>query len=142
MTTEGIIMNRTKKLTIAAAALTVGLLTTAAGCGSDAQTVSENISKEADQFNVQRKIVVLNTRTDKFMFYAEGKCSVERDNGWLLAICRHAENDYKKHLIGPATDAFPLVQQIDGVDVSRYHTVIVMRPEGLIPDIQLRGGQQ
>lgn len=124
------------------AALVAALLTTAAGCGSDAQTVSENISKEADQFNVQRKIVVLNTRTDKFMFYAEGKCSVERDNGWLVAICRHSENDYKKHLIGPATDAFPLVQQIDGVDVSRYHTVIVMRPEGLIPDIQLRGGQQ
>lgn len=131
------------KKQIAAVVVAVGLLFGVTACGgSDAKTVSDNISKEADQFNVQRKIVVLNTRTDKFMFYAEGKCSVERDNGWLLAICRHAENDYKKHLIGPATDAFPLVQQIDGVDVSRYHTVIVMRPEGLIPDIQLRGGQQ
>ncbi|QGJ92816.1 hypothetical protein SEA_PUREGLOBE5_57 [Arthrobacter phage Pureglobe5] len=111
-------------------------------CGSDAQTVSDNISKEADQFNVQRAISVLNTRTDKFMFYAEGRCSVERDNGWLVAICRHAADEYRKHLIGPATDAFPLVKQLAPIDVSRYHTLIVMRPEGIIPDIQLRGGQQ
>lgn len=123
---------------VVAIALCFGL----AACGSDAKTVSENISKEADSFNVQRKITVLNTRTDKFMFYAEGRCSVERENGWLVAICRHAENEYRKHLIGPATDAFPLVEQMAPIDVSRYHTLIVMRPEGIIPDIQLRGGQQ
>jgi len=135
-------MKHSKKTLTIGALLAVGLLATAGGCGSDAQTVSDNISKEADQFNVQRKITVLNTRTDKFMFYAEGKCSVERDNGWLVAICRHAPDDYKKHLIGPATDAFPLVQQLDGVDVSRYHTVIVMRPEGIIPEFKLTGGKQ
>jgi hypothetical protein len=127
---------------IAAVVIAIGLMLGATACQSDAKTVSENISKEADQFNVQRKIVVLNTRTNEFMFYAEGKCSVERDNGWLLAVCRHAPDEYRKHLIGPATDAFPLVEQLAPIDVSRYHTLIVMRPEGIIPDIQLRGGQQ
>lgn len=130
-----------KSIAAAAVALAAAVPLTACG-GSDAQTVSENISKEADQFNVQRKITVLNTRTDKFMFYAEGRCSVERDNGWLVAICRHAPNEYRKHLIGPATDAFPMVEQLAPIDVSRYHTLIVMRPEGIIPDLQLRGGQQ
>lgn len=112
------------------------------GCTPESQVVSENISKEADSFNVQRKITVLNTRTDKFMFYAEGRCSVERDNGWLIAICRHAPDEYRKHLIGPATDAFPSVEQLAPIDVSRYHTLIVVKPEGIIPDLQLRGGQQ
>lgn len=130
------------KKKLAAIVIAIGLLFGATACQSDAKTVSENISKEADQFNVQRKIVVLNTRTNEFMFYAEGKCSVERDNGWLLAVCRHAPDEYRKHLIGPATDAFPLVEQLAPIDVSRYHTLIVMRPEGIIPDIQLRGGQQ
>jgi hypothetical protein len=130
-----------KSIAAAAVALAAAVSLTACG-GSDAKTVSENISKEADQFNVQRKITVLNTRTDKFMFYAEGRCSVDRDNGWLVAICRHAPNEYRKHLIGPATDAFPMVEQLAPIDVSRYHTLIVMRPEGIIPDIQLRGGQQ
>ena len=111
-------------------------------CQSDAKTVSDNISKEADQFNVQRKITVLNTRSGEFMFYAEGRCSVERDNGWLVAICRHAPDEYRKHLIGPATDAFPSVEQLATIDVSRYHTEIIVKPEGIIPDIKLRGGEQ
>jgi hypothetical protein len=132
-------LNKKLAAIAAAGALVLGL--SACG-GSDAKTVSDNISKEADQFNVQRKITVLNTRTDKFMFYAEGRCSVERDNGWLVAICRHAPDEYRKHLIGPATDAFPAVEQLAPIDVSRYHTLIVMRPEGIIPDLQLRGGQQ
>lgn len=135
-------MNIKKTTAIIGAALMVGIAATAGACDSDAKTVSENISKEADSFNVQRKITVLNTRTDKFMFYAEGRCSVERDNGWLIALCRHAPDEYRKHLIGPATDAFPSVEQLAPIDVSRYHTLIVMKPEGIIPDIQLRGGQQ
>lgn len=130
------------KKAIIAGLLAIGAVFGLSACGSDAKTVSENISKEADSFNVQRKITVLNTRTEKFMFYAEGRCSVERDNGWLVAICAHAPNEYRKHLIGPATDAFPLVEQLAPIDVSRYHTLIVMRPEGIIPDLQLRGGKQ
>ena len=130
------------KKKIAAVVIALGLMFGATACAPESKVISENISKEADSFNVQRKITVLNTRTDKFMFYAEGRCSVERDNGWLIAICRHAENEYRKHLIGPATDAFPMVEQLDAIDVSRYHTLIVMRPEGIIPDLQLRGGQQ
>jgi hypothetical protein len=125
---------------------TVAILGSAAigltACQSDAKTVSDNISKEADQFNVQRKITVLNTRSGEFMFYAEGRCSVERDNGWLVAICRHAPDEYRKHLIGPATDAFPSVEQLAPIDVSRYHTEIIVKPEGIIPDIKLRGGEQ
>ena len=130
------------KKTLAAVVVSAAAVVGLSGCVPESKVVSENISKEADSFNVQRKITVLNTRTDKFMFYAEGRCSVERDNVWLVAICRHAADEYRKHLIGPATDAFPLVEQLAPIDVSRYHTLIVMRPEGIIPDIQLRGGQQ
>lgn len=134
---------KTKHRTIAASvAVATAALLALTGCSPESKVVSDNISKEADSFNVQRKITVLNTRTDKFMFYAEGRCSVERDNGWLIAICRHAPDEYRKHLIGPATDAFPSVEQLAPIDVSRYHTQIVVRPEGIIPDFQLRGGQQ
>lgn len=122
--------------------MAVGLLFGATGCQPESKVVGDNISKEADSFNVQRKIVAINTRTDKFLFYAEGKCSVDRENGWLVAICRHAENEYRKHLIGLSTDTFASVEQMAPIDVSRYHTLIVLKPEGIIPDIQLRGGQQ
>lgn len=130
-----------KKVT--ATVLALGAVTVAlTGCQPESKVVGDNISKEADSFNVQRKIVAINTRTDKFLFYAEGKCSVERENGWLVAICRHAENEYRKHLIGLSNDTFASVEQMAPIDVSRYHTLIVLKPEGIIPDIQLRGGQQ
>lgn len=133
-----------KKFRSVATVIALGALLGAglSACAPESKVVGDNISKEADSFNVQRKIVAINTRTDKFLFYAEGKCSVERENGWLVAICRHAENEYRKHLIGLSTDTFASVEQLAPIDVSRYHTLIVLRPEGIIPDIQLRGGQQ
>jgi len=35
------------------------------GCGRQATVVSRNVSKEADNFNVVRRLTVINTRTDK-----------------------------------------------------------------------------
>lgn len=32
--------------------------------------------------------------------------------------------------------------QVDGVDVSRYHTKIVFRPQAIIPDVDIAAGQQ
>jgi hypothetical protein len=138
MTTEGIIMNRTKKITIAAAALTVGLLTTAAGCGETAaKTAGDNISTAADNFEVQRKIVGVNTRTDKFLFYVEGRCSIDRQ-GDLIVTCKHGENDYRKHYVGQATDVSWVSTQMGPIDVSEFNTRVIIKPEGLIPDLELK----
>lgn len=132
-------MKRTTKITAVAAALTVGLLTTAAGCDQPAaKTVGENISTAADNFEVQRKIVGINTRTDKFLFYVEGRCSIERQ-GDLIVTCKQGENDYRKHYIGQATDVAWVSTQMDGIKVSEYRTRVVLNPEGIIPDLELRG---
>lgn len=108
------------------------------GCESAASTASKNVSTEADNFQVQRKIVGLNTRTGEFAFYAEGRCSVERENGDLVALCKHSETDYRKHLLLEATDIFVSVTQLAPIDVSEYHTKVILKPQGLIPDIDLK----
>jgi len=128
-----------KKYIAVAAALTVGLLTTAAGCGeSGAQTASENISTAADNFEVQRKITGLNTRTGEIVFFAEGRCSVSRENGDLVATCKHGEDDYRKHYYMDATDVFMSVTQLAPINVSEYHTRVIIKPQGLIPDLELK----
>ena len=53
------------KKKIAAVVIALGLVLGATACGSDAKTVSDNLSKEADQFDVQRKITGVNGITDK-----------------------------------------------------------------------------
>lgn len=127
-----------KKIIAIAAILTTGLLTSAAGCGeSNAKTAGDNISTAADNFEVQRKIVGINTRTDKFVFYVEGRCSIDRQ-GDLIVTCKQGENDYRKHYVGQATDVAWVSTQMDPIKVSEYNTRVVIKPEGVIPDLDLR----
>jgi hypothetical protein len=42
----------------------------AVGCGSAADTVSDNISKDAEQFRIERRVLVYNGITDKVVFLA------------------------------------------------------------------------
>ncbi len=110
--------------------------TAAAGC-SEADTVSKNISTDADNFKVQRKIVGINTRTDKYLFYVEGKCSIEPDGDRLIATCKYGENDYRKQYMGKGTDVFWSSVQTEGIPADVYRTKIVLKPEGVIPDVEL-----
>ena len=125
-----------KKIIAIGTVLATGLLL--AGCEKPADTASKNISAEADSFNVQRKITGLNTRTGEFAFYAEGRCSVSREDGDLVALCKHSETDYRKHILMEATDIFVSVTQMAPIDVSEYHTKVIIKPQGLIPDLDLK----
>jgi hypothetical protein len=130
-----------KKIAALAVAATLMLGMTACG-GSDAKTVSDNISKEADQFNVQRKITGVNGITDKVAFEVEGRCSIEPQDRKLMVICKHGDNDYRKHYVGLSDNTYWVSEQLDGIDVSRYHTTIVVRPEALIPEFKVEAGKQ
>lgn len=134
-------MKSIKKLAIIGSALAGSILLSAAGCESDASKASENISTAADNFEVQRKIVGVNTRTDKYLFYVEGRCSIERQ-GDLIVTCKHGPNDYRKHMVGQATDVAWVSTQEEGIDVSVYHTRIILKPENLLPGLELSAGKQ
>lgn len=132
-----------KKFRSVAAVIALGALLGAglSACQSDAKKVSENISTAADNFEAQRKIVGVNTRTDKYLFYVEGKCSIERQ-GDLIVICKHGPDDYRKHIVGQATDVAWVVTQEAGMDASVYHTRIIIKPENLLPSLELSTGKQ
>lgn len=137
-------LKKTKKSLAILALMGVGIAATAGACDSQANTVSKNVSEKADNFEVQRKIVGINTRTDKYIFYVEGKCSIERSNGDLIVICKEGPgpDDFKKHMIGGATDVAWVSTQMEPIGVDKYHTAVVLKPEGLIPAIDLQGSWQ
>jgi hypothetical protein len=125
--------------------LIIGVVSAAAclaltACGSNADTVSKNLSKEAEKFNVQRSILVVNNITDKVLFEVEGRCSIEDQPGRLLAICKHGPDDYRKHFLGKADNVSYVVAQPNGIDVSEYRTKIIFRPEAVVPDFDLVTG--
>lgn len=122
-----------KKSAIALTLVAAALL---AGCGTDADKVSENLSTEADRFEVQRRIVGINGITDEVLFEVEGRCSLERD-GDLVITCKHGDDDYRKHYVGLSDNVTWVSTQLEGIDVSEYHTTIVLKPENILPNFDL-----
>jgi hypothetical protein len=109
------------------------------GCTSEADTVSENLSKSADSFQVQRRIIFYNAITDKYMFTVEGLCSLNTDSVKKLTVtCKVGESQYKKHYLGLADNVTYFAEQTDAKYEDAYHYKVLFRPEEIIPDIDLQ----
>lgn len=120
------------------------LLIALTGCESDADKTSENLSKAAEQFEVQRKIVGINGITDKVLFEVEGRCSLEIGESLkdtMDVICKHGPDDYRKHFVGISDNVTFISTQLEGIDVSEYRTRIILKPENIVPDFDLVTGE-
>ena len=121
-----------KKITV----LLIGVVLLLTGCtGNSADTVSYNISKEADEFKVKRRIVFINLRSDTYLFSITGNCSINTDSTdeQLEVICRIGEDKYQKHFLRLSNETTYTVEQLEYSDVSRYDYEIIFRPEAIVP---------
>ncbi|KQY32459.1 MULTISPECIES: hypothetical protein [Nocardia] len=122
------------KLIAAVAALSAGVVAVT-GCSSDADVVSKNLSKESDQFKIDRRVVFFNGITDKYLLSIEGKCSIKDENNQLEVTCKTGDDEYKKHFLGLSDNVSYFVEQLEGAEVSRYHYKVIFKPETIIPDV-------
>ena len=69
------------------------------GC-STASTVNHNLSKDANEFNVYRRITVTNARTDTIMLQAEGYMALSNNSSNELVVTIKTGQDqyYKRYL--------------------------------------------
>ena len=134
-------MKRIKLITLG---VTIGLgLITLTGCGSsDADVAAKNLSKSAEMFEIQRRVVFFNGITDKYLLEITGLCSVETTDaalgGSLEVTCKTGPNKYKKHFLGLSDNVSYLVEQIESAKVSEYRYRVVFKPDIIIPDIDFR----
>lgn len=119
---------------IIAATMTLGL----AACATDADVVSENMSKDADNFKILRRVVFLNGITDKYLLSIEGFCSINDDGGQLEVTCKIPGDQYKKHFLGKSDNVTYFAEQMDASDVSADHYKVIFKPSVIIPDIEAR----
>jgi hypothetical protein len=112
-----------------------------AGCSSAADTASSNLSKAADNFEIQRRIVFVNGITDKYLLVIEGRCSLgNADKPRELSVtCKIGPNEYKKHFLGLSDNVTYVCEQLDPASVSEYHYRVFFRPETIVPDISHGG---
>lgn len=129
-------------LTLAAAAGAT-LLT---GCSSDSDNASYNLSKSAEQFEVNRRITVFHGVTGEVTLEVEGRCSVETAEstlkGAVEVTCKIAPNEYVKHMVIAGDNGQVDIQQLDTTDVSLYHHRVIIKPENLLPEFDYESGEQ
>lgn len=109
------------------------------GCESEADTVNHNLTKSADSFEVQRRIVFFNGITDKYLLTVEGLCSLDvNDDKKLKVTCKVGEDQYKRHYLGLSDNVSYFVEQTDEKTEDPFQYKVIFRPEAIIPDIDLQ----
>ena len=118
-----------KKNVMALLAAFVLLCAFLTGC-TEVDQVSNNISKEADDFNVTRKLTVLNARTDTILLELTVTFSFQyKSENELVVIIETAEGKYQKDLVYLNDYTMYVVEDISGADVDKYHYEINFLPE-------------
>lgn len=136
-------LSRIPALVVTAIVLATGL----AACSSDSDVASENISKDAENFKILRRIVFYNGITGNYILSIEGYCSVDPSNvGQLAVTCKTAvsgqdgakADEYKKHYLGSGDNITWFAEQINGADVSTKHYKVIFKPSEIIPQPEVR----
>ncbi len=110
---------------------------TLTGCETASQVASHNLSKAADEFQIERRIVFFNGITDTYLLSIEGRCSIKDQGNQLEVTCRTGTSAYKKHFLGLSDNVSYFVEQIGTADVSVYRYKVIFRPTTIIPDVDL-----
>lgn len=108
------------------------------GC-SDADTASYNLSKDADMFKVNRRIVFYNGINGEYILIIEGFCSLGNYDpaGELSVICKTGVDSYKKHFLGLSDNVTYFAEQIENKDVRENHYKVIFKPSLIIPDVEI-----
>jgi hypothetical protein len=106
------------------------------GC-TQMDVVKHNIQMEANYFNVARRIVVVNARTDKPLFELKGYFAVDNnEDNELVITCEIGKDKYQVHYVYLNEWTLYVIEDLSGTEVSKYHYEIWYMPETIIPSIK------
>ena len=122
-----------KKRTIVILAMLAIMIAAFTGC-RESSRVSYNIGVEADNFNVTRRLEVLNARTDKPVFELIGNFSVaNNETNELEVIVEVNPGVYKKHFVYLNEWTIYVIEDVSGAYVDKYHYEVNFLPEMIVP---------
>lgn len=125
---------RTVAATVAFILAVVGIIAAfgLSGCTERGQ-VSYNLSQDADNFNVRRRVTVINMRSDKVLLQMEGCLSIKTDpdTNELNVIAELPNGEYQKHFIYLNDWTMYTVEQIDSTKTDKYNYEFSFLPQEL-----------
>lgn len=114
---------------------------TLSACSPDSVIVSNNLSMDADNFKVSRRVVFYNGITNDYILTIEGLCSIKPGSNLpkeIAVICKTGPDQYKKHYLGVSDNVTYFAEQIDSVTASPYYYKVVFKPTSILPAIEVR----
>lgn len=132
-------MKKFTRLAIAAA-LALGIGLTGTACSSDADVASSNLSKDADNFKILRRVVFYNGISGEYILQIEGYCSLGNDDPQykLTVTCKTGPDQFKKHFLGLSDNVTYFAEQIESAGVSTSHYKVIFKPTSIVPDPEKR----
>lgn len=119
--------------------LVLAILFTLAGCSDNAKVASANLSKAADNFEINRRVVFYNGVTNDYMLTIEGLCSLDATDGKKVAIiCKVGPDQYKKHFLGLSDNVTYFIEQLEPAKMNTYFYRVTFKPSVIIPDIRVQ----
>ncbi len=113
------------------------IIATFNSCSTDAKIASHNLSKAADMFEINRRVVFYNGITDRYILIIEGRCSVDFYIDKFIVTVKTGPNEFRKHYLGRADNVFPFVEQLNSSSIDIYHYKVIFKPQSIIPDVDL-----
>ena len=110
-----------------------------AGC-DDADVASQNLSKDADNFKVLRKVTFINTVSDEVLYTVEGNMSITADteDNQLEITAKTGADKFQKHFLGLSPTTVYIVEQLEWNEVSKYNFKITIKPSALVTSVEVR----
>lgn len=113
------------------------MIITLAGC-TEADKVNENLSKQAQYFECERRVTVYNARTDNVILYIEGYIDISNNSSSELVVtAKTAENTYKKNYVYLNDYTLYVVEDITGTHTDPYHYKIYFHTD-VLPDVEVK----
>ena len=111
------------------------------GACTDADVASRNLSRAADMFEIERRVVFYNGITESYILSIEGRCSIQKDkqDNQLEVTCKTGPDAFKKHFLGISDNVTYFAEQLESKDVSVYHYRVIFKPQTIVPDVDFRG---
>lgn len=106
------------------------LISTVTSC-SQATKVNQNLTQEADNFNIVREVTVINCITSEILFQMKGRLSINADvnDNQLEVIVEHEQGLFRKHFIGLSDNVTYVIEDLGGAKVDKYGYELNFNPK-------------
>lgn len=108
------------------------------GC-TQADRVSYNLSKEADNFNIVRQLTVINCLEGDVLFQMTGRMSIYADTADnQLEITVEDDGTYEKHFVGLSDNVTYIIEDLNLGDneVNKFKYTLNFNPKMWLPEVE------